>query len=187
MNSNSFSKTLIKHVGLNVLLIINFLIISTFLNAQSNSSLVTKENIKTQFIDLECTYIVNTLDTNEYKLMLKIFNTKQDLFINNNTYFFISDDAIANQLSSVDYDLIFVKNDLNKIIEFLNQHSTNMQLNEISIKSINKFMLNSAREVEVRKDFESFMITDNKTFESIIKGHLTLNNKSIFFNHLPFK
>jgi hypothetical protein len=196
MNFTSNFKKYKKLSGINKYLFVLILNIftSSFLNAQidSNSIKGQKENAKLNdnsiFVnDYHISISNNTLDTNEYKLMLKIFYRNQNLFVRSNTYFFISDDAIINELNSVDYNLIFIENNYNKTLEFLNQHSTNILLTDNNISNTNKLILNSGHEVEIKKDFESFMVTDNKTFESIIKGHLTLNSISIFFNHLPFK
>lgn len=136
-------------------------------------------------------YSFFNIDTNDYSVSLNLFRRRKDLFDENKSYFFVTNESLINQLAIHDFDLLFNQYQTEPLKIFIKQHSSSVSysLSEFENSSfINKVIkLSSGNDVFIKKDFGSLMITDNKNFESIISGHMYLNNCSIFFIQLLLK
>ena len=135
--------------------------------------------------------IISTLDTTDYSLFLNLFRRRQDLFLENKTYFFVNNESLTHQLSIDNFDLLFNKYQTDSLKIFIQQHSSNIShsLSDFVNSSNTNMLINLATgsEVVIKKDFGALMITDNKNYESIINGHMYLNNCSIFFIQILLK
>lgn len=158
------------------------------LNIDSGSSLNSSLN---QYSSNLHHYTVLKIDTSDYSIFLNLFRKRRDLFIENKTYFFVNNESLSNQLSLDDFDIFFNKFQTEPLKKFIQQHSSNVShsLSDFINSSNTSMQINLATgsEVVIKKDFGSLMITDNKNFESIINGHMFLNNCSIFFIQILLK
>ena len=129
-----------------------------------------------------------SIDTAEFSKMLKLFYKNPTLFNETNSYFFVSDESISNNISQLEYDKIFIQNHEDSIKSFIDQHSSENSYTILDFENIlnatSEITLKSGNKVFLRKDSESIMITDRKHFESVIKGHMVINKRSIFFIQL---